>query len=189
MRYARFLSFLAAVGFLEPLSMRSAGRIIDPTERRSADNRADLSGTRGLSTSDLARIKGTMVGWCFDENSEELQERIRALFQDKGHLDCQVDNVRIKTNDPLAVPKPISVEAVVLEGRRFKIGEIKFVGNHGFESSELEAKFSLKKGALFARNQIAGGLEGVRDLDLTKGFIEMVMVPDVVKSSEGAGRS
>ena len=43
----------------------------------------------------------------------------------------------------------------------------------------------MKKGDFFARNEIGGGLEGVRDLYTAKGFIDIVMVPDVVKSSEG----
>ena len=83
-------------------------------------------------------------------------------------------------------PKPAFVEAEVSEGRRFKVGEIKFEGNHVFESSEMHDKFGMKEGDLFARNNIAGGLEGVRDLYIAKGFIDIVMVPDVLKGSEGA---
>jgi outer membrane protein assembly factor BamA len=126
-----------------------------------------------------------MMGSCFDQNSEELAERIRYLFQNKGYFECEIESVRIRANDPLAVPKVASVEAVVSEGRRFRLGEIRFEGNHAFESSELRDKFSMKKGDFFARNEIGGGLEGVRDLYTAKGFIDIVMVPDVVKSSEG----
>ena len=187
MKSVRVLVALGAVAFLaayahaecreDHRSSKSAGLlIVDLT----------ISGTHALSTSELTRIKGDMVGSCFDDNSEELEERIRALFQNKGYFECKVENVRIGANDPLAVPKPAFVEAVVSEGRRFKVGEVKFEGNDAFESSELRDKFSMKQGDLFARNNIAGGLEGVRDLYIAKGFIDMFMVPDVVKGSEGA---
>jgi outer membrane protein assembly factor BamA len=144
-----------------------------------------LNGTHAVSSSELSRIAGDLAGSCFDENSEELQERIKSLFLDKGYFECQVENVRIKANDPLTIPKPVSVEATVSEGRRFKIGQVEFEGNHVFESSELRAKFPLKTGDVFARNKIGEGLEAVRTLYSPIGFIDFFLVPDVVKSSDG----
>jgi len=186
MKFARCLPALTAVAFLASLAHAECRE--DHRSRKSTGLLiVDLaiSGTHGLSTSDLSRIKGDMVGSCFDENSDELEVRILGLFLDKGYFECKVESVRIKANDPLAVPKPASVEAVVSEGRRFKVGEVKFEGNHAFESSELRDKFSMKKGDLFARNNIAGGIEGVHELYMAKGFIDMLVVPDVEKSSEG----
>ena len=64
-------------------------------------------------------------------------------------MEAVVKNLRIKESDPLALPKPVSLEAEIIEGRRFRVGEIKFVGNHVFSTSKLRSEFSLKKGALF----------------------------------------
>jgi outer membrane protein insertion porin family len=184
MRYVRFLSCLTAVAFLSVLAHAECRE--DHRSNKSAGvliTELTLSGTHSVRANSAA--SSDMMGSCFDENSEELAERIRYLFQNKGYFECEIESVRIRANDPLAVPKVASVEAVVSEGRRFRLGEIRFEGNHAFESSELRDKFSMKKGDFFARNEIGGGLEGVRDLYTAKGFIDIVMVPDVVKSSEG----
>ncbi len=119
-----------------------------------------------------------MTGSCFDENQEELGERLRALFQDEGYFQAEVQSVHVKVNDPLVIPKPVTVEVEVKEGRRFKVGEIKFVGNHVFSASDLRCHFALKKGDVFGRNRIADGMEGVRSLYSADGFIYWVAIPD-----------
>jgi outer membrane protein assembly factor BamA len=84
----------------------------------------------------------------------------------------------MKLVDPLGVPKPVVLEADVQEGRLFRLGEIKFSGNHALGSAKLRGAFPLKKGDLFAREKIAGGLDAVRILYGKLGFIDLVMVPD-----------
>jgi hypothetical protein len=44
-----------------------------------------ITGTQTISATDLARITTTMIGSCFDEDSEEMEERVRASFQDRGY--------------------------------------------------------------------------------------------------------
>jgi outer membrane protein assembly factor BamA len=145
-----------------------------------------ITGTHTLSSSELASFASKLTGSCFDESEDELGERIRSLFQDKGFFEVLVENLRIKTNDPLLLPRPVSVEVNVTEGRRFTIGDIKFAGNHAFTTSELRDKFLLKKGDLFVRSKIGAGLEGVRNLYTSDGFVDFTAVPDVEKSSDGS---
>ncbi len=137
-----------------------------------------ITGTQSLNSTELARLTRKLTGSCVDENQEELGERLRALFQDEGYFQAEVQNVHIKVNDPLALPKPVTVEVEVKEGRRFKVGGIKFVGNHVFSASDLRRHFALNKGDLFARNKIGNGLEGVRDLYVADGFMDWVAIPD-----------
>jgi outer membrane protein assembly factor BamA len=144
-----------------------------------------ISGTHALSSEELLGITSQLTGYCFDEDTEELSERIRALFQDQGYMEATVKNLHIKPGDPLAIPKPVSLDAEVVEGRRFKVAKIEFVGNHVFDVSKLRSKFSLKKGDLFARAKIATGLEGVRNLYVSDGFIDMTAIPDTTSRSDG----
>jgi len=81
----------------------------------------------------------TRLGACFNEDSRELEERTRALFQDRVYFDATVKNLRIKVTDSLA--EPTTLEAEVFEGSRFKVGEITFSGNRAVGSSELRTKF------------------------------------------------
>ena len=145
-----------------------------------------ISGTHTLSSEELARITSELTGSCFDENTEELTERIEALFKNRGYMETMVKNVYIRPNDPLAIPKPVSLEAEVVEGRRFKVAAIEFVGNHAFSTSKLRSEFSLKKGDLFARNKIGTGIEGVRDLYVSDGFIDWIASAGTAQRSDGS---
>jgi outer membrane protein assembly factor BamA len=94
-----------------------------------------ISGTQTLSSDEIASIASKMTGSCFDENSEELEGRIRELFQERGYFAAVVKSLRIKPSDLLAVPKPAALDAEVLEGSRYKLAEITFVGNHAFDTA------------------------------------------------------
>lgn len=144
-----------------------------------------INGTLTLSSDALNRIGGQLIGACYDENSDELQERIRALFQNRGYFTVVVKGLNIKTLDALGVPKPVILDADVQEGPLFRLGEIKFSGNHAFSDAKLRSVLPLKKGALFERDKIAGGLDSLRHLYGKEGFLDLTMVPDTENISSG----
>jgi outer membrane protein assembly factor BamA len=86
-----------------------------------------ITGTQTISATELARIANDLIGSCFDEDSEELGERIRASFQDRGYSAAKVNSFGFKPGDPLAVPKPVTLEAEISDGPRYKLAEITFV--------------------------------------------------------------
>jgi outer membrane protein assembly factor BamA len=135
------------------------------------------SGTQTLTSGALARIKDKLIGSCFNENSDELLERVRALFQDEGYFGAVVNSLHIKLPDPLALPKPAMLEADVLEGQRYKVAEIRFTGNHASSAAKLRSVFPLKRGDLFQRDKVAGGLESIRKVYASNGFIDLSFVP------------
>jgi outer membrane protein assembly factor BamA len=79
----------------------------------------------------LNNLASKLVGLCFDDDPEELKERVRLLFQDRGYFKVEIRDLRIKTVDPLAAPRSVNLEADVAEGPRFRIGEIDFTGEPG----------------------------------------------------------
>ncbi len=137
-----------------------------------------VTGTRAMSETDLAGITGELIGQCFDEDTEEMGERIRALFQDRGYFTVEVKNVRLKAGDPLGIPKPVTMEAEVAEGLQYKVGEITFAGYRAFGADELRQQFPLKIGAVFERGKVATGLESLRKLYGTKGYLDYTSIPD-----------
>src|SRR2546425_237713 len=147
-----------------------------------------ISGTQSLSSDALNRIRGQMIGGCYDEDSDELQERIRALFQNRGYFTVVVKGLKIKPLDTLGVPKPVVLDADVQEGTLFRLGEIKFTGNHAFSAAKLRNVFPLKKGALFERDKIAGGLDSLRNLYGKEGFLDLMSVPNTENVSSGTIR-
>jgi outer membrane protein assembly factor BamA len=119
-----------------------------------------------------------MISSCFDEDSEEMEERVRASFQDRGYFKVEVKSLRFKPRDPLGVPKPVTLEGEVSEGARYKLAEITFVENHAFSSEKLRQQFPLKSGDLFERGKVASGLDSLRKLYGTQGFLDFTAVPE-----------
>jgi outer membrane protein assembly factor BamA len=145
-----------------------------------------ISGTQTIDSAELAKITNQLTGECVDDNTEELEERIQALFKDLGYADAVLKNLHIRPNDPLALPKPVSLEAEVIEGQKFTVGEIDFTGNHAFDTPRLRSEFSLMNGDVFARGKIASGIDGVRHLYLSNGYVDWVASADARKLSDGA---
>ena len=144
-----------------------------------------ITGTQTLSATELARMTGELIGNCFNDDSEELGERVRALFQDRGYFTAEVKSVRFKAGDPLGIPKPVTMEAEVAEGPQFKVGEITFQGYRAFSAEKLRQQFPLKIGAVFERSKVASGLESLRKLYGTNGYLDMMSVPDTRPGSNG----
>src|SRR5579863_135095 len=79
-----------------------------------------ITGTQAISATDLARITSDMIGSCYDEDSDEMGERVRASFQDRGYFKVEVKSLRFKPRDPLGVPKPVALEGDVSEGPQYR---------------------------------------------------------------------
>ena len=137
-----------------------------------------ISGTQTIGATELARITSSLIGSCFNEDSEELEERIRASFQERGYFAAKVNSLGFKPRDPLGVPKPVTLEAEISDGPQYKLAEITFVENHAFSSKKLRQQFPLKSGDLFERGKVASGLDSLRKLYGTQGFLDFTAIPD-----------
>jgi outer membrane protein insertion porin family len=179
MRTIRLIPLLASSLFLSALSY--ADCLKDYRANKTSGvlvSEFNILGTQTVGSDELSSITRELIGSCVNDDLEELGERIRVLFQNRGYLKVSVKNVRIKADDPLSVPKPVAIEAEVTEGPRCKFGEIRFTGNHVFPSDKLVAEFPVKKGDLFDRSKIATGLEKVIKLYVAGGYIDITIVPN-----------
>jgi outer membrane protein assembly factor BamA len=138
----------------------------------------NILGTQTVGSDELSSITSEFIGSCFNDDSEEMGEWIRNSFQNRGYFTSSVENVHIKGDDPLSVPKPVAIEAEVQEGPRCVYGQIRFTGNHAFASNKLIAEFPVKKGDLFERSKIGTGLTKVIKLYVADGYLEITMIPN-----------
>ncbi len=146
-----------------------------------------ITGTQTISATDLARITSDTIGSCFDEDSEEMEERLRASFQDRGYFKVEVKSLRIKPRDPLGLPKPVTLQGDVSEGPRYKLADVSFVNNRAFTAAKLREQFPLKKGAWMERGKIASGLENLRKLYGTRGYLDYTAIPETQFGSNDIG--
>lgn len=144
-----------------------------------------INGTTTLNSTELARLSGEFVGSCFNDDSEEMQERLRAGFQDTGYFAAEVKHLTFKSSDPLGSPKPVAVEAEVVEGPKYRLAKVTFLENHAVSAETLRRDFHLKPGDVFERGKIASGLESLRKLYASRGFLDFTCIPETVPASNG----
>jgi len=144
-----------------------------------------ITGTQNLTSDELLRMSGSMIGACFNDDSEEIGERLRAQFQDRGYFAVEVKSVRFKPLDPLANPKPVVVEAEVTNGPQFRLSELTIAGNHGVPADTLRQGFAIKMGEIFERGKVAAGLERLREIYGKHGYLDSVAIPETRPASNG----
>ena len=137
-----------------------------------------INGTSALSSQDLLKIRSRLIGTCIDGDTDDVKLLVKGFFQNDGYYAVDIKNLSIHVVDALAQPKSVNLEADVAEGQIFKFGQVRFVGNHAFQEPELRQRFQLRKGEIYNRSALAGGLVGVRQLYSRNGFGDMTFVPD-----------
>jgi outer membrane protein assembly factor BamA len=179
-----FLRTISAVLFLTALL--SAQCVKDNrSEKKGGIKVTDFTivGTQSMTSDQLLRMTGDFIGNCFTDDNEELGERIRAEFQDQGYMMTELKKLDVKPGDPLAIPKPVTMEAEVVEGPRFKVAQINFLKNRAFSEERLRQEFPMKKGDYFRRGVVASSFDSIRKLYSTVGYLDMVMIPETLPGS------
>lgn len=137
-----------------------------------------ITGTQNISATEMGSITSDLIGGCFNDDSEEIAERVRASFQDRGYFGAEVKHVNFKPRDPLGSPKPVTLEADVSDGVRYRLAEISFVQNHAFPTEKLREQFSLKQGDVFERAKVASGIDGLMKLYGGAGYLDVTGFPE-----------
>jgi outer membrane protein assembly factor BamA len=134
-----------------------------------------------LSTSELQEIANSLTALRSRPDDEELRERIRDAFQQRGFFDTEVTHLKVVPLDPIADPKPIRLEAEVQEGPRFTFAAIRFVGNHALSGEQLRQLFPIHAGEVFETGKVVSGLQAMRDQYSVLGFMDMRPIPTTEK--------
>lgn len=142
-----------------------------------------ITGTRALDSAELADISTNFSGSCFNDSSDEIRERLKDQFQQHGFFMAKVSSVRLKAPDPLANPRPVSIEAEVQEGPRYRLGELVVAGNRFINSQRIADAYPLKPGAAFDTSKVRSGLESVRKLYGSEGYLDVMAMPEVTLGS------
>jgi outer membrane protein assembly factor BamA len=109
-----------------------------------------------------------------DSFAEELGERVRAEYQNMGYFKVEVDSHAIKTADEHVYDLETQVRSV---GAQYRLGEIRFLHTTVFPATQLRELFPIARGEVFSRVKIAEGLEQIRKLYGTQGYINFTPVP------------
>ena len=107
--------------------------------------------------------------------ADEAAERTRAAYQNIGYFKVQVDGTAVSVGDSPQYDIMIQIRS---SGQQYRLGDLNFVNGTFFPTLQLRDLFPLRPGEIFSREKIARGLEELRRLYSSEGFINFVPVPD-----------
>jgi outer membrane protein assembly factor BamA len=134
-----------------------------------------------LSSVDRERLVRSFERKAYVE--DEIGTRIRQALTNRGYFKATVDEPRITF---AAQGQAADVRVKVDEERQYRLGEIRFEKATVFPDATLRNLFQLQSGDVFNRSRITRGLEDTRELYWTRGYVNLVPVPEVV-SNESRG--
>lgn len=109
--------------------------------------------------------------------SEEVGERIRDSFQVLGYFEASVAGPRISVIKKERKTRIIDMTVSVEEGPRYRLGEIRFRGGTVFASEEMRRAIPIQSGEVFNVEKMREGINNLRELYLTKGYVNFTPVP------------
>lgn len=129
-----------------------------------------------LTTNEQQKVKAEIreYGW---ETAEEI---VRELYQDKGYFRVEVIPLRTPT---------IRTKTLVLQvnpGKRYHLVGITWRGNAALSESELAKLIPIELGEVFSRTKIAAGLNAVKKLYDSRGYINYACIPTPETNDDAA---
>jgi len=116
--------------------------------------------------------------------AEEAAERARAAYQDLGYFKARVDGkaVSVATRPP-QYDIMIQIRSV---GKQYRLGDLNILHAPSFPTQQLRDQFPIQRGEIFSREKIAVGLEALRRLYGSEGYLNYTSVPETEFDNENA---
>jgi outer membrane translocation and assembly module TamA len=109
----------------------------------------------------------------------EIGERIRQALRNVGYFRAVVDEPRVSFPTHAEGKRVAHVTVKVESGAQYRLGEIHIQKATVFPSTQLRSLFSLRRGELFNATKFGEGLENLRKLYATRGYVDCVAAPVV----------
>ena len=107
----------------------------------------------------------------------EISERIRQALQDMGYFKAMVDEPKVSFPAHAEKRGPATVTVTAEPGTQYRLGEIRFEKPTAFSTAQVRDVFPVRDGEFFNRNEFIKGLENLRKLYETKGYVNFVASP------------
>jgi outer membrane translocation and assembly module TamA len=107
----------------------------------------------------------------------EIGERIRQALQDMGYFKADVVGPRFSSLKHVNEKGTVDVFVTVEPGTQYRLGEIRFEKATVFPTAQLRGLFALRNGEPFSRTVFVKGLESMRKLYETMGYVNFVATP------------
>ncbi len=128
----------------------------------------------------LRRVLETKKWWMFswltgsgrfkDEQFEDDLDKLRDFYREQGFLDVEIPQDRVT----FSYPKPDRLQLVIsiVEGKRYYIGEVSFVGNNLFDAPLLNRVVRMRRGYPFMPSRLDKDVERLTDFYGKDGYLD-----------------
>ena len=108
--------------------------------------------------------------------ADEAAERVRAAYQNQGYFTVQVEGRAAKA-ERNSMPYDILIQVDNI-GKQYRLADLNIINAIQFPNQQLRDLFPIQRGEIFSREKIAKGLEDLRSLYGSQGYIGMTAVPN-----------
>lgn len=140
-------------------------------------------GNEHISSRKLRKEMETRKYWFFswltgtgrfkDDIFDEDLEKLRDFFREEGYLDVEVHQEDISFDYP--TPSKLVITIRVVEGRRYRIGNIKITGSEIYPESLLKRIIRQKSGFVFQPSKVDADVTRLEDFYGTSGYLDTLV--------------
>jgi len=160
-----------------PLHSQSA-----PSARKvAAVQTVSLTSDSVVSTEDFQRVVRDIQRNRYSSSVEtRIADVARSSMRDQGYFKAEAETVATQVLNETTRVRTIVVTLRIREGEQYRVSRLTFANNKAFPGAELRRAFAIKDGDTMSDQKIREGLENMRHLYASKGYMEVTPVPQIV---------
>jgi outer membrane protein insertion porin family len=124
----------------------------------------------------------TKSGRMLPAQVEEDRAAIRTLYQNRGFADVDVSDIKTVPLDNSGVELVVNIS----EGIQYRVRSLKLEGVNVVPQQDVLPRMKMGDGQLFTPKGLGDDLKALRDFYGTKGYVDMVAIPEVLPAGDGA---
>ncbi len=138
-----------------------------------------------VSSEHLQQLRQEITKHRYGDNAEdEIASRAVNELQTEGYFKAHVTTLDLRPLSETPDQRTVSATLRVEEGPQYRLHRIDFINNKVITSSQLRQAFTIKDGAVFNTDEIRLGLEALRKVYASDGYINAVLVPNVATNDQ-----
>ncbi|HEY1272912.1 MAG TPA: POTRA domain-containing protein, partial [Terriglobales bacterium] len=119
-----------------------------------------------------------------DDLANELGDRVKYEYQNRGYFLADVTARLIPVLESSTRHTYDAVVTVLNEGQQYRLQELHFSNVKLFSDAQLRSAIPIHQGDIFSREKIAAGLDNLRKLYGSRGYINFTPLPDTTIDEE-----
>lgn len=159
-----------------PLSSQPA-----PPVRRITDvQNVGLTGDSVISSEDFQQVVREIHQFRYSTDPERrIADMAWSAMRDLGYFKAEVETVATEVLNETTRTRAIAVTLRIREGEQYRVAHITFAKDKEFSEAQLRQAFPIHGGDVMSDKRVHEGVENIRKLFATKGYLEGGAVPEI----------